>query len=153
MPRQGAGQLDAPGNSPVGGDGVAARNKFSPGPWHIGPYYLDDAGHREIAIQAANGRGGVCTPASVVLQFPHIEGMQEANAHLIAAAPDLYEALEALVETAVAEVNEKGGAGGSHLARLTDARAALSKARGESNRREESQELSAHPSPKGEAHQ
>lgn len=47
---------------------------------------------------------------------------------MAAAAPDLLAALKALVETAVAEVNEKGGAGGSHLARITDARAAITKA-------------------------
>lgn len=73
-----------------------AEPRFTPGPWFIGPDYVDDEGHREIAIQAANGLGGVCTPASVVLQFPKQEGMQEANAHLIAAAPELYSALAAL---------------------------------------------------------
>lgn len=57
-------------------------------------HYLDDEGYREIAIQAPNGAGGTCVPASVVLQFPTVDGMQDANASLIAAAPELYDALE-----------------------------------------------------------
>lgn len=51
----------------------------------------------------------------------------DANASLIAAAPDLYEALRDLAAAVESEVNEKGG-GGFILARLSDARAALAKA-------------------------
>jgi hypothetical protein len=62
---------------------------WTPGPWFIGDTYCDDEGHPEIPIHASNGRGGECTPASVVLQFPTVEGMQEANARLISAAPTM----------------------------------------------------------------
>lgn len=76
-----------------------AEEKFTPGPWRIGPDYLDDEGYREIAIQAPT-LNGECTPASVCLQFPTVPGMQDANAHLIAAAPELYVALRNILAEA-----------------------------------------------------
>ena len=65
--------------------------KFTPGPWsHIG----DTAGY--ITITAPNGFG--LAEVDIDDTFDQQEpGEGEANANLIAAAPDLYEALEAFV--------------------------------------------------------
>ncbi len=72
------------------------EHKHTPGPWRVGRHFTDDEGYREIAIEATV-RGVECVPASVVLQFANYGGMQEANARLIAAAPELLEALEAMI--------------------------------------------------------
>lgn len=68
-------------------------HEHTPGPWRIGQAFKDDEGYREIAVMATVRGHDVC-PATVVLQFPNVPGMQEANAFLIAAAPDLLAALE-----------------------------------------------------------
>ncbi|MBW4789160.1 hypothetical protein JQS35_11170 [Alcaligenes faecalis subsp. faecalis] len=68
------------------------EHKHTPGPWRVGRHFTDDEGYREIAIEATV-RGVECVPASVALQFVNCGGMQEANARLIAAAPELLEAL------------------------------------------------------------
>lgn len=68
------------------------QDKHTPGPWRVGRHYTDDEGYREIAIETTV-RGVECVPASVVLQFVNCGGMQEANANLIAAAPELLDAL------------------------------------------------------------
>lgn len=73
------------------------EHKHTPGPWRVGRHFTDDEGYREIAIEATV-RGVECVPASVVLQFANYGGMQEANARLIAAAPDLLEALIDLMD-------------------------------------------------------
>jgi hypothetical protein len=101
---------------------------WTPGPWFIGDTYCDDEGHPEIPIHASNGRGGECTPASVVLQFPTVEGMQEANARLIAAAPELYAALQ-MLEAAYGD--RTWGTVEAVARAMPAARAALAKARGE----------------------
>lgn len=63
---------------------------YTPGPWHIG--FADGSGAEEFWVVGAgdqavvHGRGDCC----------HIGGIfEEANATLIAAAPDLLEALKA----------------------------------------------------------
>lgn len=66
-------------------------SKHTPGPWRVGHHIADDEGYREITI-LASVKGGTFCPATVVLQFPHVPGMQEANARLIAASPDLLDA-------------------------------------------------------------
>ena len=73
------------------------EHKHTPGPWRVGRHFTDDEGYREIAIEATV-RGVECVPASVALQFANYGGMQEANARLIAAAPDLLEALIDLMD-------------------------------------------------------
>ena len=86
--------------------------KFTPGPWHT--WYEK----MEISIYDQNS-DLICGP---IKQCPE----QEANAHLIAAAPELYEALNDLLNDCI---NFDGG-------KLTDifmvkASRALTKARGE----------------------
>lgn len=70
--------------------------KHTPGPWRVGERFTDDEGHPEIAV-VATVNGLDVYPATVVLQFPRAEGMQEANAHLIAAAPELLDAAAAAI--------------------------------------------------------
>lgn len=90
----------------------------TPGPWLIEP--SSSGGYRIAAKQG---------PISV---SPAIVG-GIADARIIAAAPDMADALADLIEAATREVNDpvtfKGG-GGDLLARLSDARSALRKAGG-----------------------
>ena len=77
----------------------------TPGPWTVSDLYADDDGQPELAIQAkVNGR--ICHPAAVCLQFPTMQGMQMANARLIASAPELMEALQELMAWQVKNVNK-----------------------------------------------
>lgn len=106
------------------------EHKHTPGPWRVGRHFTDDEGYREIAIEATV-RGIECVPASVVLQFANYGGMQEANARLIAAAPELLEALKGLDEAycrAGAELTKEERH--EDRLRLIAARAAISKATG-----------------------
>ena len=100
--------------------------KWTPGPWHC---------HRnsvfwEFGSDERGQLGDVCASAFSVEGWAPVnaEEVMEANARLIAAAPELAEALEAMVErfghdifTMPAEDREL----------LTRARAALAKAKGE----------------------
>lgn len=65
-------------------------SNFTPGPWSIGPIGYDDEGlindHGGI-IASADWHGG----SDCRLAIPN-----SADAHLIAAAPDMYEALKAI---------------------------------------------------------
>lgn len=89
-----------------------------------------DAGAAVIAsdhdTKISNPSRGIVAWATRLVSRTNAETL--ANAKLIAAAPELFEALANMVEAAEAEANEKG-AGGYLLARLTDARAAIAKAR------------------------
>jgi hypothetical protein len=89
-------------------------NKHTPGPWYIDPIKAHANGNRRIMAEQ-------CTPVAVVPD--HLV----AEARLIAAAPDLLDALEDLVSLC------KHGLDGEHdiEAELADARAAIAKARGE----------------------
>jgi hypothetical protein len=73
-------------------DGMAGETKFTPGPWVL---YAD--------LPSANPNWHIVTSANKqrVLANVHIEpgnATDEANALMIAAAPDMYEALKAAVE-------------------------------------------------------
>jgi hypothetical protein len=92
----------------------------TPGPWHVG-YYLDgwavfpdsDPGHAVTRMQNRPG--------------------DEANARLIAAAPDMLEALEAILKAHALIVEEAAGEddeGDIVDEDCTRARAAIAKARG-----------------------
>ena len=93
--------------------------KWTPGPWETSQS-LGDA-----YIWAETEENGVFEHVAVVLRCDE-PGMQDANAHLIAAAPDLYEALEEIADYVGDEVSFILGP-----PVVSAARAALAKARGE----------------------
>lgn len=86
-------------------------SKHTPGPWNIDK---DDSGNGVSAN--VNGSRYWITG---VIQEPGKEFSDEANARLIAAAPDLLEALQNIVES------------GLSTSRISAARAAIAKATGE----------------------
>lgn len=105
--------------------------KHTPGTWFVGETHQDDEGYAEISVMASVD-GKTVAPAVVVLQFPNVPGMQEANAHLISAAPDLLEALErctAWMES-LRESTDAGFWDWSEGDEYMTARAAIAKARG-----------------------
>ncbi|HGN0628732.1 TPA: hypothetical protein ACKRM8_006074 [Pseudomonas aeruginosa] len=59
--------------------------KATPGLWSLGKPYADDEGYREFPLFASVNGTTVC-PVAVCLPFPHVSGMQEANAAFIMAA-------------------------------------------------------------------
>lgn len=73
--------------------------KATPGLWSLGKPYTDDEGYREFPLFASVNGTTVC-PVAVCLPFPHVSGMQEANAAFIMAAraalPALLDELERL---------------------------------------------------------
>lgn len=73
----------------------------TPGPWFVAETD-DNEGYPETVIRAMDGVAGV----SVAVDFPKIFGMRDANARLIAAAPDLLEALRAVVSVADRKTDE-----------------------------------------------
>lgn len=97
--------------------------KFTPGPWFGGWEWDEDWDNFDFGIVAAN-RGEICKISDrrenshVCANSPMDETM--ANAKLISAAPDLYDALKELVAHCE-----------SHGIRFLSANAALRKARGE----------------------
>lgn len=98
--------------------------KFTPGPWST-----HREGHSTVYVDAPLG-GGVLQ--EVAACGPTAEGaeQQDANARLIAAAPELYEALEA-VELACRMGIPPGEVLSLNSTIRLAARAALAKARGE----------------------
>ncbi len=99
-----------------------SETKFTPGPWVVDPKYSRD-------IQAPDGLD-VATCCPEILNR-HTDGEESiANASLIAAAPDMYEALEA----AILEYGKPGGpwnVPSSPGTWIDKAKAAIVKARGE----------------------
>ena len=93
--------------------------RFTPGPWKVLNFERDEAFEIE---------GGGCTLALLHYDVGAWTARteSEANAHLIAAAPELYEALETVL------VNNRTGATGQRAREgWAKAIAALAKARGE----------------------
>lgn len=123
-----------------------AKTKFTPGPWWTdGEYSADECGVSVIAARADCGplpgnptRGMV---AFVSELLPENADRARANAHLIAAAPELYEALERLIKAGTdafnamshyAEVNNTTNAVSHNLSGALDfGLFQLAKARGE----------------------
>lgn len=77
-------------------------NKHTPAPWRLSPSYekLKNSSNKltitSYTITGSNEYGGIILPIlAKVYNFPN---QIEANAHLIAAAPELLEALEGLLE-------------------------------------------------------
>jgi hypothetical protein len=90
-----------------------SRGKWTPGPWRVVDgdfvYALNDAGHNRFSVSVA--------------KYGNPRSEQQANAHLIAAAPDMAEALAYIVAWNGTDWNPD---------KARDmARAALAKARGE----------------------
>ena len=91
---------------------MSNETNWTPGPWHSGGY---------PTISAGTGKGMVAK----VLERYMDRAEREANANLIALAPELYEVLENIVT----ELEETGCQG--ELDSYPQARTALAKARGE----------------------
>jgi hypothetical protein len=91
--------------------------KTTPGPWSLGKPYVDDEGYREFPLFASVNGTTVC-PAAVCLPFPHVSGMQEANAAFVMAARTALPALLDEVERLRAALSAQPGAqrtGGSDV--------------------------------------
>lgn len=104
-----------------------SENKFTPGPWLVTGgtfvYALNDYGTNSFwANIYAGSQGGYKSAATSSEEI-------EANANLIAAAPDLLEALERIMDLGIVE--HQVGWPELELA-LSMSRVAISKARGES---------------------
>ena len=95
--------------------------KFTPGPWVIGAL---NCIWPASDLKFENGNwDAACDNPRIIHDISHKPTSTDmANAHLIASAPELYEALKETL--AIAERNEVGGY-------AVRARAALSKARGD----------------------
>jgi hypothetical protein len=96
---------------------------FTPGPWSVGVVRF--AGRTQLVC--AYGKGFVCEVESPVRdgEFSHEE--REANARLIAAAPELYAAVEGVVAWIDGDYADDTPEG----RRIMAAKLALAKARGE----------------------
>lgn len=99
--------------------------KGTPGPWTVDEEAFDNDGCPETVIRALNGVAGV----AVAIDFgPNNPGMREANAHLIAAAPDLLGALQAITDQLERIGDTRPHKDGQFI---EDARAAIAKALGD----------------------
>lgn len=99
--------------------------KFTPGPWHVGP--VDDT-------RVEDSYGNEVAQIDGDYNHPDTWPIMEANAHLIAAAPDLYEALETLMEEYSKVIREYKGldVGSCGDVAYDVAGVALARSRGES---------------------
>jgi hypothetical protein len=95
------------------------ETRWTLGPWRVGT-------HHQILSEGGDNR---CAGIASFNSWMGIE-QAESNAHLIAAAPELYEALESLW-TEIAKYPNIGHEGSNLLEVMSDARSALAKARGE----------------------
>lgn len=100
---------------------VSAVANFTPGPWRIEDFLIKAGGDE------SGERGGIKIAKFGISEILAAE--DDANASLIAAAPDLYAALAGLVDV-IAEIN--GFADDAGNPAWAAAIAALAKARGES---------------------
>lgn len=107
-----------------------SKTGFTPGPWFIEPsrrdiIYIGD--ERDNRLLECPGSGGALSYTNEICRLSWIGGVHEANARLIAAAPAMYKALEAMLDPLKdAQAYEA----------LRIVRAALSRARGETEGRE-----------------
>lgn len=75
------------------------------GPWEVAETYADPGEAPETVIRGLDGRAAV----AVALDFPNASGMRQANAHLIATAPDMLAVLEMVQR--VIEDHQRGAKG------------------------------------------
>lgn len=95
--------------------------------WTAGPWVVSNRASFFVEAQRHGHNGGICSTGGYSYNAVDGEALMDeniANAHLIAAAPDLYEALENLLAI-------HNGDGGTKYHAGDIAAAALSKARGE----------------------
>ena len=105
--------------------------KFTPGPWTcLGPSFGDPLPRYTTEIETDWEYEGAENRQICEMPFHHHDEENEANAHLIAAAPELYEALEWAYNTAVEHDNQEQFDWAIYCERLYQA---LAKARGESH--------------------
>lgn len=107
---------------------MTSDRKWTPGPWS-----LEKPNRAWIGVSSEKH----CNLAKVVWRMSDDRLLgrnspeKEANAHLIAAAPELYEALEAAMDAIIWWENEHTCCAGATDKEMNMARAALAKARGE----------------------
>lgn len=107
------------------------ETKHTPGPWKLRKP-LHPGSHYRFEVLKAD-RNGIYKPyvADVRSMDSNGDDNSEANARLIAAAPDLLAALEALTESAAVVAEQQRMAGKLRLD-CAAARAAIARAKGES---------------------
>lgn len=125
------------GNSGKHEGGRMTAPNWTPGPWVVyrggnfiwigGPEYLEYV-KREKYLAGPFGVTEVNCKASPDHEYN--DARADANAHLIAAAPELYSVLESLWNE-IAKYSHIGHEGSELLEKMSDARAVLAKARGE----------------------
>jgi hypothetical protein len=98
--------------------------KWTPGPWQIGSDFTTLAGDRKTTLWGSDGNQAVTLIQSGLVKW---EEQADANANLIAAAPELYAALE----DAFSDLNLYWRGDFTNRALAMKIQAALSKARGE----------------------
>ena len=118
---------------------MQTKGEYTPGPWQIVPYGDGDS----LVICAPNADWRICFMATPG-ESPHAWQRIKANARLIAAAPELLEALECVTDSLEAEIQARypvEAAGRSpyptikrrydrDMAEVTAARAAIARAKG-----------------------
>ena len=106
------------------------KARFTPGPWVFDGQNAGMTYSAGYGLLNESGESiGIHVDCSHGFVNKHGEGVSEANANLIAAAPDMYEALRAGIEVLTALYGQrKDGPGKQAFEKM---RKALSKARGE----------------------
>lgn len=100
------------------------ERKWTPGPWEVATEVFKTEQSNLVNWHWVGPAYSWETRICRVVEYSNEEEMQKANAHLIAAAPDLYEALESMTVAYEFEY-------GTDCPQARKARAALAKARGE----------------------
>ena len=104
---------------------MSGGNKWTPGPWVADGFFVSSNSGGAVGHDIVSACGTIERPDSET----------EANAQLIAAAPELFKELERLVDAFESEIRSSYEGTSSLEVRLSEtgaARAALAKARGES---------------------
>lgn len=107
-----------------------SETKFTPGPWGWVEQYRGGHAWLQSASEKFTIGNAIIDDGSAYGEYPPRIAVNEANAHLIAAAPDLYEALERLLPMAEDDCFQYGNSADEDED-IIFARAALAKARGE----------------------
>jgi hypothetical protein len=111
------------------------KTKHTPGPWESTWGWRDDAHGPKKGLHVWSGRSDGEPPIAEIPDNHRLDGAQEANARLIAAAPALLAALEAIMVAPVRPCTTDGGTKGYALMvwdyNWDDARAAIAAAKGE----------------------